>query len=92
MFRQEQDELQILDPGAGIGSLTAALVAAIAGRSRPVKSIRATLYEVDLQLADELRLTMEACKDLCGESRIQFQYDICAEDLSTRLLPPSSRQ
>jgi adenine-specific DNA-methyltransferase len=80
MFRQEQDEVQILDPGAGIGSLTAALVATVAGRSRPVKSIRATLYEVDLHLADELRLTMEAGKDLCGESRIHFQYDIYAED------------
>jgi adenine-specific DNA-methyltransferase len=80
MFRRDRDEANILDPGAGIGSLTAALVAALASRTRFPKTIRASLYEIDHNLATALKTTMEACKDLCAESGIQFSYQIHGDD------------
>jgi len=95
MFREERDELRILDPGAGIGSLTSALVAAIAGRSRPVKSLHATLYEVDRLLVDELRLVMAACEQLCNEGGVHFEYDIYTDDFieetASALVTPMTR-
>lgn len=80
MFRPDHDVIRILDPGAGIGTLTAALVAALAARSRPQIEIRATLYEVDPDLATTLRSTMAKCQSLCAESGITFQYEISTRD------------
>jgi adenine-specific DNA-methyltransferase len=80
MFRHDRDEVRLLDPGAGIGCLTAAFVAAAVCGPRPTKAIHVTLFEVDPKLAGELKETMEACKWLCSESSISFQYEIFTED------------
>src|SRR5207237_10335385 len=42
--------LRILDPGAGIGTLTAALVERLLNQKRPPREITATCYEIDARL------------------------------------------
>jgi adenine-specific DNA-methyltransferase len=57
--------LRILDPGAGIGSLTAALVARIL-RDRPELEVDVTACEVDTRLTDALAETLADCEE-CGK-------------------------
>jgi len=80
MFRDQGEDISVLDAGAGIGSLTAAFVVEMASRSRRVKRIQATLYEVDTALADALETTMAACTVLSAASDITFEYEIIRED------------
>lgn len=62
MFEARGDRIRLLDPGAGVGSLTAAWVAEIAGRGRKPKEVQLTAYEVDDELADRLEDTLRGCE------------------------------
>ena len=80
MFSSFPSEVRLIDPGAGVGTLTAAFVSsALSSFSKP-KSIRVTAYEIDSNLVDALRLTLEACQALCQENKIEFQFKIITED------------
>src|SRR5437870_4600590 len=50
LFRTRRARLRILDPGAGIGTLTAALVERLLNQKRPPSEITATCYEIDARL------------------------------------------
>src|ERR1700681_2835018 len=58
MLGDPPDEIRLLDPGAGIGSLTAATVADLLERPHRPNRINVTAYEVDSILADHLRTTL----------------------------------
>lgn len=57
--------LRILDPGAGVGSLTAALIARIL-LERPKLKIDVTACEIDTNLRDALAETLADCEE-CGK-------------------------
>jgi len=59
----ESGTVRILDPGAGMGSLTAALVARIA-LERPALHVSVTAVEIDQEVSVELRTTLERCHHL----------------------------
>jgi adenine-specific DNA-methyltransferase len=80
MFRDQGEDISVLDAGAGFGSLTAAFVAEMAIRSSRLKRIHATLYEVDPALADALESTIASCAVLCAASGITLEYEILRED------------
>ncbi|MFF0177015.1 DNA methyltransferase family protein [Micromonospora profundi] len=55
-----EGDLRVLDPGAGIGSLTAAVVQRAAAEAPNVK-IHVTTFEVDPSLHDDLSATLSDC-------------------------------
>lgn len=80
LFTVHDKEISFLDAGAGMGMLSVALIAELAGRPEPPKRIRATLYEIDPQLARSLRQTMAECADLCAMCGIRLEYEVLPED------------
>ncbi len=80
LFEHFTGDLRLLDAGAGVGSLTAAVVEAACGRSPPPASIAATVYEVDPILVRHLEQTQAACGAACAREGIGFAMRIIAED------------
>lgn len=81
MLKASKPVLRVLDPGAGIGSLTAAFVAAMCRRLRRPEVIMLTAYEIDPKLIRHLRATLDLCRSVCDEAGIQLESRIIDEDL-----------
>ncbi len=80
MFHPRQrTKLRVLDAGAGVGSLTAALVHELC-RRRACTALHVTAYEVEPSLLDGLQLTLEDCNDLCAGIGIAFSCEIISDD------------
>ncbi|NRR26394.1 Eco57I restriction-modification methylase domain-containing protein [Bacillus velezensis] len=81
MFRDsKKNEIKILDPGAGIGNLTAAFIFnVLKWRNRPNK-IHVTLYEIDNTLIPELKKNLELTKDECDKINIKLEIEIINKD------------
>lgn len=82
MFELESgiEELRALDPGAGLGALTAAFVERVClGNYRP-KRIVMTGFEVDHRLLKPLNETHLQCKAMCRHVGIEFVSEILSED------------
>ena len=65
MFSRVKSEVHLLDPGAGVGSLTAAFVELICSRGPKPTRLTAVAYEVDDLLLPELHNTMSLCATAC---------------------------
>ncbi|MEI7639297.1 MAG: Eco57I restriction-modification methylase domain-containing protein, partial [Syntrophus sp. (in: bacteria)] len=75
-----QEQVRILDAGAGAGVLfLAAVEALIAGSNRPL-SIEVVAYENDRRILPELTETMARCEAACLKAGIAFHGEIKAED------------
>jgi len=72
--------VRLLDAGAGAGALTAALVSRSCEKKCGIRTIEATLYELDPLIQDALLETMQDCRRLCAETGIQFSFTIHATD------------
>lgn len=80
-FTELPDETRLLDAGAGMGVLTAAVVArACSSASTPPRSIDVTAFEVDPVLSRILRNTLEECASSCDLAGISFIYRIIEDD------------
>lgn len=75
MFGPPPDEVRLLDPGAGVGSLTAAAVAALCGGERKPRAIRVAAYELDPALFGHLTETLRRCAVACRSHGIVFSAD-----------------
>ncbi len=73
-------EVRLLDPGAGIGSLSAAWIARACGLERRPSSIHLTAYEADPDLARYLRQTVQDCETTCRAAGIAFHADVIEAD------------
>jgi adenine-specific DNA-methyltransferase len=73
-------EVRLLDPGAGLGSLSAAWIAHACEMERAPSSIHLTAYEADSHIAQYLRQTVKDCEGFCGVKRIAFQADVIEGD------------
>lgn len=80
MICARRKDLRVLDPGAGSGVLSAALVAKLIRRSSPPRSINITAFEIDKGLVQHLERTLQSCGDACREVGVVFQCDIHGED------------
>jgi adenine-specific DNA-methyltransferase len=67
----EAGELRVLDPGAGSGMLSAALIARVLAE-RPNLSVHLVAVELDDAVAPYLRETLEACSQ-AGNGRVTFE-------------------
>src|SRR3990170_2469307 len=68
-------EVRILDPGAGVGSLTAALVQSLCERPGRANAISVTCYEIDRALVPHLQQTLEECHRVVVASGLHFNSD-----------------
>lgn len=75
----ERGTIRILDPGAGTGALTAALVARIVSE-RPGLDIEATAFEIDPLLYPELQKTLSECQSLAQGNACTMRYRLIAQD------------
>lgn len=72
--------VRVLDPGAGAGSLCAALVLTLCKRLRRPASIIVTAYEIDPILVGCLRQTLDRCRRACTSAGISFQARLIDQD------------
>ncbi len=72
----QQREIRLLDPGAGVGSLTAAFVQRACSEPVPPQRITITAYEVDTILQTPLQATLEDCVRVARAAGIELTYQI----------------
>jgi len=80
MFRDLPAEVRLLDAGAGVGSLTAALVHEALSRSPRPRVIEATAYEVDPVMLSGLREVFDSCASAASRARSRFVGRIVERD------------
>ena len=73
-------EVRLLDPGAGVGSLSAAWIARACSLEPGPSSIHLTAYEADPQLAVHLRQTVKDCEAICRAAGVTFQAEVVEGD------------
>jgi adenine-specific DNA-methyltransferase len=76
LFEDFSDDISLLDPGAGVGSLTAAFVEEFIHRSHRPKKIDVTAYEIESIMLDYLETTFLSSKKLCSKCGINLITDI----------------
>lgn len=76
----QQGALRILDPGAGVGSLTAALVARIL-RDAPALHVEVVAVELDSVILPHLEETLQDCIDVATAQGTHLQATAINDDL-----------
>ncbi len=80
MFKADGRTLRILDPGAGVGSLTVAFLEELCGRKRRPTQVEVVAYEVDPLLAKELTATLDLATRACAEAGITVSVRVMRQD------------
>lgn len=80
LFMDVSGDIELLDAGAGVGSLTAALIQRCCTEKNGSESIRSTAYEIEPLMIPYLRKMLDHCREACRESGIIYTADICEED------------
>ena len=80
LFENRKATIRLLDPGAGIGSLSAAFVMEMCHRTRRPQRIELTAYELDSILIEHLDDTLTKCRVECQKAGIEFEARIVQED------------
>lgn len=76
----QREELHLLDPGAGIGSLSAAVVARIVEAKDRPKVVTLTGYEVDATMREGLAETYTDCEKSLAELGVAVSSKIVEQD------------
>ena len=76
----DRDELHLLDPGSGVGSLTAAVVARILSSEHRPKTVSLTTYEIDPTMREGLAETLSECEVALAGAGVSASSRIIAED------------
>ncbi len=80
LFAAPGPVFRFLDPGAGVGSLSAALVAELCSRPARPERIEVTTFELDPHLTEYLRETLALCEAACAAADVTFGSTIHGED------------
>lgn len=75
-----QLEIKLLDPGAGVGSLTASFVQRVCSEPNRPQHISITAYEIDPKLTISLHHTLADCYRVAKAAGVQVNYRIMQED------------
>ncbi len=94
-----ESDIRILDPGAAVGSLTAAFVDDLFSRSCRPRRVKVAAYEMEPMLANRLSTTFDECRAAGITCGIEFSGGIYKEDfirtgcaiLRDELLPEPNR-
>ena len=80
MMNYKNKEINILDPGAGIGSLFVACIEEIISQKVKPKKISITAYEVDKILFHHIEDSFKQCSKLCEKNKISFSSKLIKKD------------
>jgi adenine-specific DNA-methyltransferase len=72
--------VRLIDPGAGVGMLTAAWIGRVVNGPGAPEAIDVTAFEVDQNLQDGLHRVLAACHKACDGAGIRFTYSVRTED------------
>ncbi len=73
-FNNLSEHIHLLDPGAGIGTLTAAFVEQILAKPEKIKSCLITAYEIESSFIPELKQCLDECCMALEKKGIQANY------------------
>jgi adenine-specific DNA-methyltransferase len=76
MFSPVSGSVRVADPGAGIGSLGAAVVTRFLMQESLPVAITLTAWEIDPAMSHSLKQTMDALGELCEEVGVKFTPDV----------------
>jgi len=74
------EDIRLLDPGAGVGSLSAAWIEEMLRREILPRSIHLTAFEIDHTLVKYLRQTVSACRKACEQAGVLFDAKVVEGD------------
>jgi predicted RNA methylase len=80
LVRCQQKKVRILDAGAGVGTLFAAVVDELLKRPKPPREIEVVAFEIDPSLGAYLNETIASCKATCEASKVSFKVEVRHED------------
>jgi len=80
LFVNMSGEIQLLDAGAGVGSLTAAFVREACNRQEKPDTINAEIYEIEPIFYDYLKETLSECNNLCALNNIPSDFTFLDND------------
>src|SRR5579883_1677681 len=80
LFAGASGDIRLLDPGAGVGSLTAAFVERFCSAARKPRSLSIVAYEIEPVLTTYLHNTLEEAVALCRRARIDASSMLHNED------------
>ncbi|WP_207682441.1 BsuBI/PstI family type II restriction endonuclease [Desulfonema magnum] len=80
LFKESENSVRLLDPGAGIGTLTSAFVEKICSDATHPETINIVAYESDTLLTEYLNLTLTTCRQECESADIKFSDEILQKD------------
>src|SRR2546430_1053462 len=80
LFQKWPEDVRLLDPGAGIGSLTEAFVSAFLDRARPSSRVSVSAYEIEPILVSYLTDHLRALENRGRIARLGFRSEIVERD------------
>lgn len=80
LFTDAPQQLRLLDPGAGVGILLAAVVEDVLNCQHLPAKISVIAYEVESLLEEYLRQIQRDCQSYCEDSGIEFCGSVRSED------------
>lgn len=80
LFTIDKSELTILDAGAGVGILSAALIEHIIQQKAMLNKIKLLAFETDQSLVTRLGNTLNLCAAACEQANITFEYTVYNQD------------
>ena len=83
-------EVHLLDAGAGVGALSAAVVRRICAQLKKPRCLTVTAYECDSHVLPKLRDTLAGCARQCEAAGIQFTTTIHEQDFIEATAPAVS--
>jgi len=72
--------IRILEPGAGTGILSTALVYKLLESQNSIKEIELKVVEIDAKLNEYLKATLDVCKEFCRKKDVHFIYEVINKD------------
>ncbi len=76
----EVEVIQFLDPGAGVGNLSAAWIEEILARDQLPRAIHLTACENDPLLTDYLKYTLDDCLHACNRRGVDLTWELVEDD------------
>ncbi len=86
MFDSLPPHMRVLDPGAGVGALTAAFAERLCQEGN-AKCVDFVAYEIDAILGGYLKRTLEEVADRCRHADVRTNTELCSQDFV--LTPPN---
>jgi len=87
LFQRDLAEVRILDAGAGVGVLSAAVVEAFISRKGRLRSLEVVAYENDGLVLPYLESALGRCKGACTKAGITFHGETRANDFVAARIP-----